>query len=149
MNIKQISETNLIYKRRTGAYGVENKNLMEDFKKWLANKELLNDQSVILAITWDNPQTTKPEDCRYDVALVVEAFEETQQLMMNKAVLPSGKYAIFTIDHTENAIRETMQTMFSELASQGQSFDVQRPIIERYAVERIKVDQCEICVPLL
>lgn len=57
--------------RRTGAYGIENTKLMASFKKWLVSNDLLHDDSVILGIAQDHPLFIKPEDCRYDVALIV------------------------------------------------------------------------------
>ncbi|MGO2939028.1 MAG: hypothetical protein ACTIDA_00460 [Pseudolactococcus laudensis] len=41
MKIEQISETKIIYQRRIGAYGIENKNLMTHFKAWLKMHQLL------------------------------------------------------------------------------------------------------------
>ncbi|MGX7148426.1 AraC family transcriptional regulator [Enterococcus ureasiticus] len=148
MNIKQIPETKIIYMRRTGVYGIENKNLMENFKKWLKDNNLFNSDSVILAIPRDNPQTTDPKNCRYDVALVVNSFNDIEQLDINNDVLESGKYAIFTVEHTEEAIIKAMGNMFSEIDSEGHSLNARQPIIERYAVKMVENNKCEICVPL-
>lgn len=149
MNIKQIPKKKIIYMRRTGAYGSENKSLMEHFKKWLKDNNLLNSESVILAIPRDNPQTTNPKNCRYDVALVVNSFDDIEQLDINKDVLRAGKYAIFTTEHTEEAITKAMKNMFSEMNDKGCSFNAQQPIIERYAVKMVENNKCEICVPIL
>ncbi|MBP2097886.1 AraC family transcriptional regulator [Enterococcus rivorum] len=149
MNIKIIPETKIIYRRRIGAYGMENKNLMEDFKRWLKNNELLNNESIILAIPRDNPQTTNPENCRYDVALIVDSLDTIQQLDIKKGVLKSSKYAIFSVIHTEQAIIQAMQNMLPEIESKGYSFDTQHPMIERYAVKMVENNLCEICIPIL
>lgn len=149
MDIKQIPATKIIYMRRVGAYGIENQNLMENFKKWLKDNHLFNSDSVILAIPRDNPQTTLAQNCRYDVALLVNSFDDMEQLDINKDVLEGGKYAVFTVEHTEEAIIKTMQTMFSEINAKGYSFNTQKSIIERYAVKMIENNKCEICVPVL
>ena len=149
MNIKIIPETKIIYRRRIGAYGMENKNLMEDFKRWLKNNELLNNESIILAIPRDNPQTTNPENCRYDVALIVDSFDNIEQLDIKKSILESSKYAIFSVEHTEQGVTHAMQTMFSEIASKGYNIDTQHPMIERYALKMVENNRCEICVPIL
>lgn len=149
MKITQIPKTKIIYRSRIGAYGIENKKFMENFKQWLKDNNLFTNDSVVLAIPRDNPQTTDQQKCRYDVALVVESFEEVGQLSINIGILESGKYAVFTVEHTEKAIAKAMQHLLTEIASKGYSFNTQLPIIERYAVKRIENNKCELCIPIL
>ena len=152
MKIEQISETKIIYQRRIGAYGIENKNLMTHFKAWLKTHQLLKDDAVVLALAWDNPVTTTPQNCRYDVALTVDNFDTFEQLdasSIKAGHLKASRYAIFTIAHTVEAIQQTMQNMFADLAQAGYTFNPQQPIIERYAMKMLKNDLCEICVPIL
>lgn len=40
---------------------------IETFKTWANLNNLMNDKSVIISITWDNPSITNPTFCRYDV----------------------------------------------------------------------------------
>ena len=152
MKIEQISETKIIYQRRTGAYGLENKSLMTHFKAWLKTHHLLTGDALVLALAWDNPERTAPQNCRYDVALTVNNFDVFEQLdasSIKAGHLKAGRYAIFTIAHTEAAIQQTMQNMFADLAQAGYTFNPQQPIIERYAMKLLENDLCEICVPIL
>ena len=57
--------------RQTGPYGINNMQTMEDLKKWAKSNHLFNDESIILGIAQDNPETTKPENCRYDTCIVL------------------------------------------------------------------------------
>ena len=57
----------IAYMRRTGAYGIECKAVMEQLKLWAKQTNNLNDDSIILGIALDNPEVTAPESCRYDV----------------------------------------------------------------------------------
>jgi DNA gyrase inhibitor GyrI len=61
-----------MYMRRTGVYGIENRNLMEKFKQWTKSQTLMNVVTVLLGIAQDNPACTAPENCRYDCCLVTE-----------------------------------------------------------------------------
>ncbi|GHU44061.1 hypothetical protein FACS1894193_11930 [Bacilli bacterium] len=63
--------------------------------------------------------------------------------------LKAGRYAVFTIAHTEAAIQACMQNLFADLAQAGYTFNPQQAIIERYAMAMLKDELCEICVPIL
>ncbi len=52
-------------------HGAENAALMEKMKVVARLHSLMGADSVPMLHAWDNPQTTQPEDCRYDVCLVL------------------------------------------------------------------------------
>ncbi len=62
-----LSQERFLYMRKIGPYGPENYKLMHDFKAWAKGAGFLREHSVILGIAQDNPKTTPPEACRYDV----------------------------------------------------------------------------------
>ena len=73
----------IAYMRRTGAYGIECKAVMEQLKLWAKQTNNLNDDSIVLGIALDNPEVTAPESCRYDACLVVSNnFQNLQQNCM-------------------------------------------------------------------
>ena len=69
MNIEEIYDHKVIYMRRTGQYGVENYELMCKMKAWADERGLLTNDAVLFGIALDNPQFTKPNECRYDVPI--------------------------------------------------------------------------------
>ena len=73
MNIKieNIPAYRIAYIRQIGPYGISNVRTMEKLKEWAKSNHLFNDESIILGIVQDNPETTKPENCRYDTCIVV------------------------------------------------------------------------------
>lgn len=70
-NIEMIPSYKVAYIRRTGSYGSENVQIMEQLKSWAREKNLLNESSIILGIAQDNPKFTESKDCRYDACLVI------------------------------------------------------------------------------
>lgn len=64
MYIEEFNDITIAYMRREGAYGSENKALMEKFKSYLNQHHLLKN-SVILGIALDNPYTT--ENCKIEI----------------------------------------------------------------------------------
>lgn len=146
--IEEMSKSRIAYMRRVGSYGAGNYALMKKFKEWAKANGLFTASAVILGISQDNPATTPPESCRYDVAIVVSEQFITTDTDVNVAELSGGRYAVFTIDHTAEAIQKAWGEIFVQLSAQGQQPDASRPILERYIPAVIDKHLCEICVPV-
>ena len=148
IKIENIPSHRIAYLRRIGPYGTENRQIMEKLKKWAKSRKLLTRDSVILGIAQDNPETTAPGKCRYDTCIVIpEDFMPTGENIRSGS-LPGGKYAVFRIEHTEEAVRNGWNSIFPELAAQNYSWDAAKPIMERYIPELVENHYCEICVPV-
>jgi len=146
--IEEIPRCRIAYLRQRGPYGAHNKALMEKLKNWAAANSLMHDDSVIFGIAQDNPAITPPENCRYDVCIVVSADYEIKDPHINEAALDGGRYAVFTIRHTASDIQTAWREIFPELASLGYQIDTTRPILERYIPRLVDNHLCEICVPV-
>ena len=71
MVIEEFRNIRIAYMRRTGEYGIRNKELMETFKAYLRDRDLLSADSTILGIALDAPGSVDKNSLRYDVGLVV------------------------------------------------------------------------------
>ena len=149
INIEMISSYKIAYIRKTGPYGSENVQIMEQLKSWAREKDLFNESSIILGIAQDNPKFTEPKDCRYDTCLVVSDEFKVDNKYINLGKTIGGKYCIFKINHTVDAVQKAWMEIFSELSKGNYEFDDRRPILERYAMQMINKHYCEICVPIL
>lgn len=149
LSIEMIPSYKIAYIRRTGPYGSENVQIMEQLKNWAREKDLFNESSIILGIAQDNPQFTDPENYRYDTCFVVsDEFEEGDEYI-NFGKTMGGKYCVFKISHTADAMQKAWLEVFTELAKRNYEFDDRRPVMERYAAQMINKHYCEICVPIL
>ena len=149
INIEMISSYKIAYIRKTGPYGSDNVQVMEQLKSWAREKDLFNESSIILGIAQDNPKFTEPKDCRYDACLVVSDEFKVDNKYINFGKIIGGKYCVFKISHTADAMQKAWMEIFSELSKRNYQFDDSRPILERYAIEMINKHYCEICVPIL
>jgi len=149
INIEMISSYKIAYIRKTGPYGLDNMQIMEQLKSWAREKDLFNESSIILGIAQDNPKFTEPKDCRYDTCLVVSDEFKVDNKYINLGKTIGGKYCIFKINHTVDAVQKAWMEIFSELSKRKYEFDDRRPILERYAMQMINKHYCEICVPIL
>ena len=143
--IEQLPAQQILYMRRTGAYGAENYALMESLKKWANDRGLLND-STIYGIARDDPNTP-PDQCRYDVCLVVDA-DYTADPQVQKGELPGGKYAVFKVPHTAEAVQAFWASAMQTLQEKGLQYTMTGPILERYQYHVVSAGECEFCVPV-
>ena len=149
INIETIPSCSIAYIRQVGAYGAENILTMEKLKHWSVANNLMNSKTVIFGIAHDNPQTTPPENCRYDACiLLIDKTFPADGNVVKHGELSGGKYAVFIVKHTAQAIEQAWVHIFPALSVNGLFYDSTRPILERYAAEKVQQHLCEICVPI-
>lgn len=144
MVIEEWKNVRIAYRRRTGPYGAENKQFMEDFKAYLREQGRLDAGTVILGIALDDPAATPGRAQRYDVGLVIEPGAEPIGLPVRS--VDGGRYAVFAVAHTAQAVAEFWQGLPALTA--GVQVDRARPEVERYAAAKVAAHLCEFCVPL-
>ncbi|MEN1937471.1 GyrI-like domain-containing protein [Paenibacillus sp. 102] len=148
MNIKieNLPKYRIAYVRQVGPYGSDNVQAMKKLKNWAEKNNLLAETAIILGISQDNPETTAPVNCRYDACIVISndyPIDDT----VSESEVPGGRYAICKVKHTAEDIQKAWAEIFSELLNSGYQMDT-KPIFERYIVEMVYSDYCEICVPI-
>ena len=146
ISIEILPESRIAYFRNIGEYGgTQNKKLMESFKNWAKLNNIFNN-STILGIPQDDPNNTPKEDCRYDVCIIID--DDFKVIEPAKSgTFSGGKYAVFLLDHTKEAVSEFWNSVFTEIEKNDLSIKKQ-PIIERYTSQMIDKDLCEILVPI-
>ncbi|MGW8957391.1 AraC family transcriptional regulator [Paenibacillus sp. NPDC055715] len=83
MKVETLPKYRIAYVRQIGPYGPANIQAMKKLKKWAEENNLLTESAIILGIPQDNPDTTLPENCRYDACIVISKNFQ----MDNKAIL--------------------------------------------------------------
>lgn len=146
MQIEKLPAYTFAFMRQAGPYGAGNVQIMDALKSWAKSYHLLDDDAIFLGIPQDNPAATAPENCRYDACLVMAGPVQDEDV--HPGSITGGQYAVFTIQHTMEAVRTAWATIFPELHGQGCQLDNSRPVIERYAARLVQAHLCEICVPI-
>ncbi len=151
----------MAYIRHTGPYGPGNIETMERLKDWAKSRDLMNGHSVILGIAQDNPQIIPPETCRYDACILLpdgypvggsvggSGGDSVTEKDVHLGSITGGRYGVFIIDHTAEAVRQAWEEVFRQLFAENYIPDSSRPILERYKAELIEQHLCEICIPIL
>lgn len=140
MKIEHFFNMQIAYMRTIGNKG--NKELMETFKTYVSEKKLLDDTSIIVGIPLDNPNFVPPSQLRYDVGLLLT--KSITHCDLDTRYIDQGMYAIFEVDHKEEAIIN----FWKSVPTLAIDIDTSKPIIERYAIDKIKKHRCEFCIPL-
>ncbi|HIW31388.1 MAG TPA: GyrI-like domain-containing protein, partial [Candidatus Paenibacillus intestinavium] len=71
-SVETIPQSRIAYVRQVGPYGPTNLQAMDKLKKWAKERNIYT-SCIIYGISQDNPQTTLPENCRYDACIVISA----------------------------------------------------------------------------
>lgn len=121
---------------------------MEQLKLWAKKNNLMNNETIIFGIAHDNPQIIPRENCRYDACIILTDKSVNEKESVQIGEICAGKYAVFTIEHTAEAMAKAWIEIFQKLAEMGYILDSARPILERYAVKQVVQHHCEICVPI-
>lgn len=106
MIIEKMPKMNIAFYRNVGPYGNSNYTTMEKIKKFAQVNNLFNEDTVILGISRDNPETTEPEKCRYDAGIVVSEDFNIEKEDLQKGTVDGGKYVVFIIEHTAEAVQK-------------------------------------------
>lgn len=146
-SFETIPVQNYFYIRRIGSYGTANNQLMDKLKYWLEQHQLLNEQTTIYGIAWDNPNLVSKEKCRYDVCSPVVTDISSETIAID-SVVPAGNYIVFTIRHTSQEISDFWENFEQILQQKAIRFNHKKPILERYRSQFIKQELCEMCVPI-
>lgn len=136
----------IAYIRQVGPYGPRNIQAMERLKKWAKENNLLSESAILLGIPQDNPETTLPENCRYDACIVISNDYQMDD-SIHEGTLSGGKYVICQVKHTAEDIQKAWSELFLLLQNSSYQMD-NKPIFERYAGDMIFNEYCEICVPV-
>ena len=125
MVIEEFRNISIAYMRRTGEYGIKNKELMETFKAYLRDKNLLSGDCTILGIALDDPESVDKNNLRYDVGLIVTG---NVNMGLDVREIPDGMYAVFEIPHTAEAVSEFWNNLSSLLGKLP--IDWSKPIVD-------------------
>ncbi|MET0382133.1 MAG: GyrI-like domain-containing protein [Burkholderiaceae bacterium] len=154
MNVKimTLPATRVAYLRHTGSYGRPVSAFwMNVAMPWLVANGL--EKLPRYGIGRDDPFTTEPGKCRYDVGVAVpDDFVIADPAAVD--FLPGGFHAVVPFDGTVDDIAGAYIALLREwLPASGFKVDDDRPICEFYPPEaRYDADagwfQCDLCVPL-
>lgn len=89
----------------------------------------MDERAVLFGIAQDNPQTVRPEQCRYDACIAVSEDYCVHDDIIHQGIIAEGRYAVFQIEH-KDVRGASVDRNFPELQKQQYQIDTAgRPIL--------------------
>lgn len=100
VEIKNLPAYRVAYVRQTGPYGPVLQKAWTRITEWAGKNALLGPNAAVLGISWDNPELTPPERCRYDACVILpDDFQADEEGLAHSGVsvqrLEGGQYACY------------------------------------------------------
>ena len=131
VEVKQMPAFHVAYVRHIGPYGKEGiEPAFQKLMSWAGPRGFTESGSV-LGITWDNPEITAPEKCRYDACISVPDGTATQD-EIGIQTIPEGNYATYHCEVYNNDFAKAWNEFFRDwLPGSGYQPD-DKPCYELY-----------------
>jgi AraC family transcriptional regulator len=119
---------------------------------WANGAGILNRATLVMGLSYDNPETPPPDELRYDVCFTVPAAVQNLPEGIRLDTVPGGRYAVHTLRGSYGGMHAAFQRMLGRwLPASGEEID-DRPCIEIYLNDPSEVSEAELrtelCIPL-
>ena len=116
--VREIPEYNVAYVRKLGPYVPEIcQQAFVELMQWAGPRNYLGPGKV-LAIYWDNPDVTPPQNCRFDACLIVPAGTVPDGPIYAQTI-SGGPYAVCHFESQPDAIQQAWEDSFAWLCAGG------------------------------
>ena len=120
--------------------------------EWAAGAGVLGPGTMIMGLSYDNPETQAADTLRYDVCFTVPAPVGDLPEGLRLETLPAGRFAVHTLHGPYSGMPAAFRRLFGRwLPASGEEID-DRPCMEIYLNDPTEVPEAglrtEICIPL-
>ena len=132
--VKEMPAWHVAYARHVGPYLSETIGpVFCKLMTWAGQNGHFKEDAAVLGVSWDCPQSTPPEELRYDACITVPPNTPTAD-GIELQTLPAGLYAVYHCEVVNNDFQTPWTRLMQEwLPSSGYRPDGEkRPSYERY-----------------
>lgn len=152
LNVKTLPTMTLAKVRHTGPYN----NCQIAWDKlciWGASKGLFGPQTMFLGISWDDPESTPPEEIRYDACFTLPDGASTESdADVTITTLPSGNYATTLHKGPFSGLEAAYKQLYAAIIAREELQLRDAPAMEIYLTDPKTTPAeeylTEICIPL-
>ncbi|XPV76446.1 MAG: AraC family transcriptional regulator [Desulfovibrio sp.] len=128
--VKEMPTWHVAYVRNVGKYCTENiAPLYDKLMPWAGARGLIDKDTVVIGVGWDNPDITPEDKCRYDAAITVpHGTEVSGDVALGE--VPAGMYAVFRFRLTCDEIALAWQGITRDWLPQSSFITDMRPCYE-------------------
>ncbi len=95
VEIRELPQMHVAYIRHTGPYGPQISSAFQKLMKWAERRKILDENAHVLAVYWDNPDTTPPDDCRSDACVTLSKGTVKTDEDIHFQTLRAGTFAVY------------------------------------------------------
>ncbi len=135
VEVKTLPTYTVAYARHLGAYSPTTIGPVYDkLCAWAGPRGLINEKAAFIGLSWDNPEITPPEKCRYDACITVP--EDTAVTGdIGKMTIQGGEFAVLRTEIVNSNFQDPWNQLFMEwLPNSGYQPD-DKPCMELYVKE--------------
>ncbi len=132
IEVRQIPGIRVAYARHIGPYGPQYIGpLFEKLMRWAGPRGLCHPQAVIIGMSWDNPEITPAEKCRYDACIGV-SDDLVPDGEIGVETIPSGQYAVYHCEVFNNDFETPWNALMRDWLPSSGYQPADQPCFERY-----------------
>jgi AraC family transcriptional regulator len=148
--VQVFNDTNVAYIRHIGDYKRVDKTWIK-LVKWGLIHNILNKDTKLFGIYYDDPDITKENHLRFDACFEIQDFEAMYKELSHRKI-EGGKYLVFRCTCELKRLSEVYDIIYGDYIFKRNIELEDRPIIEIYvtspAFKRQKKYITDICVPI-
>ncbi len=131
VGIKEFDDINVVAVRKMGKYSEAACAAWEEVCKFVYGNKIINNESKMIGIGYDNPVITSEENLRYDACITVKNKVKVEGNVFNSTV-KGGKYAVFLHKGPYSNLMDTYNAIFSEWIPNNNKKLRDLPVFELY-----------------
>ncbi|MDR3245402.1 MAG: AraC family transcriptional regulator [Prevotellaceae bacterium] len=119
--IRIIEKKELVYIRIIAGYGSKNEyeTAWEKLCKYAKQKGIANERNEFIGLSFDSPDVTKPEQCRFYACITTEQALKPEG-EFGRIFIEGGKYAVFTLTGSYAGLTGLYQTIYGHWLPSGE-----------------------------
>jgi AraC family transcriptional regulator len=149
VEIKQLPKQHIAYVISYAGYNNSISNAFETICKWAGPRRLINQDTLFIGISLDDPDITPADKCRYYACINVSENTKVEG-EIHSMVLPEGEYAVLHFDGKEEGIKTTYKYLYGEWLPQSGYVPGESPCYEIYRndPDKDKKFVFDLCLPV-
>jgi AraC family transcriptional regulator len=132
VEVKTLPDYNVAYERHVGPY--DSSSIGPTYDKlcaWAGPKGLILPSAKFIGISWDNPDVTPADECRYDACLTIPVDTSVGE-EIGHTIIKGGSYAVLHCEITNSNFKDPWDKLFSEWLPKSGLQPDEKPCLEIY-----------------
>ena len=151
VEVKKLPSYNVAYAANLEGYKIDKiKAAWQKLTGWAGPKNLINDKTVFIGVSYDNPEITDPDKCRYYACITIPEEVETSD-GIGKMTIDGGLHGVMRFKGHMNEIENVYTEFFGKWLPQSGYQPTNAPFDIYYKSPEVEPKgyvEIDLCVPI-